>query len=153
MASLNKIFLIGNITRDVESITTPSGVMVGNFSIATNHTTYNKTTKEKKDTTEYHKIVCFGKTAEVVSRYFKKGDPIYIEGRVTYRQWEKDGVKQYRTEIVLTEFQFLKKRDSVSGYDIETEPSEPEIQYPETAEQFDGEPEVDLDIDPDEIPF
>jgi len=102
---LNKVQLYGNLTRDPEMKALPSGQQVATFSIATNRT-YKDKQGAKQEQVEYHNIVTFGRTAEVIGQYFKKGRPIYVEGRLQTRSWEKDGNKQYRTEIVLENFQF-----------------------------------------------
>jgi single-strand DNA-binding protein len=102
---LNKALLYGNLTRDPELRALPSGQQVATFSIATNRTFKNKEGAQQ-DQTEYHNIVAFGRTAEVIGQYLKKGRPIYLEGRIQTRSWEADGKKNYRTEIVVDSFQF-----------------------------------------------
>src|SRR3989338_6930627 len=104
---LNKVFLYGNLTRDPELKALPSGSQVANFGIATNRTFKDKN-GQKQETTEFHNIVAFGRTAEVIAQYCKKGRPIFVEGRIQTRSWEgkEDGKKQYRTEIIVDNFQF-----------------------------------------------
>lgn len=102
---LNKVQLYGNLTRDPEMRALPSGQQVANFSIATNRT-YKDKDGQKKEQVEYHNVVAFGRTAEVIGQYMKKGRPLFVEGRLQTRSWEKDGAKQYRTEVVLETFQF-----------------------------------------------
>lgn len=103
---LNKVFLYGNLTRDPELKALPGGGQVANFSIATNRT-YKDKNGAKQESTDYHNVVAFGRTAEVIAQYCKKGRPLFVEGRITTRSWEdKDGKKQYRTEVVMETFQF-----------------------------------------------
>jgi single stranded DNA-binding protein (ssb) len=102
---LNKVMLYGNLTRDPELRAIPSGQQVASFGIATNRTFKNKE-GQQQDQTEFHNIVAFGRTAEVMGQYLKKGRPVFIEGRIQTRSWDKDGAKQYRTEIVVDSFQF-----------------------------------------------
>ena len=104
---LNKILLYGNLTRDPELKALPSGSKVAEFGIATNRT-YKDKEGNKKEEVDFHNIVSFGRTAEVIAQYLKKGRPIFVEGRIRTRSWEaKDGTgKRYKTEIVLENFQF-----------------------------------------------
>ena len=98
--NLNKVMLIGNLTRDPELKTTPSGDSVASFSIATNFTWKNKD-GQKQEKAEFHNIVAWRKLAEIIGQYLKKGSKIYIEGRLQTRNWEdQNGVKHYRTEII-----------------------------------------------------
>lgn len=104
---LNKCQIFGNLTRDVELKALPSGSAVAAFGVATNRTWKDKD-GTKKESAEFHNCVAFGRTAEVIAQYMKKGKPIYIEGRIQTRSWEdKDGgAKHYRTEVVVETFQF-----------------------------------------------
>lgn len=102
---LNQALLYGNLTRDPEVRALPSGQQVATFSIATNRTFKNKE-GQQQDQTEYHNIVAFGRQAEVIGQYMKKGRPIFVQGRIQTRSWEADGKKNYRTEIVVDNFQF-----------------------------------------------
>lgn len=102
---LNKVLLYGNLTRDPEIRALPSGQQVASFSIATNRT-YKDKNGQKQDAVEYHNVVAFGRLADLIGQYMKKGRPIYVEGRIQTRSWEKDGEKKYRTEIVVENFQF-----------------------------------------------
>ena len=97
--SLNKVMLIGNLGRDPEVRYLPSGQAVANFSIATNDR-YQDKEGNWKDRAEWHRIVMFGKLAEIVGQYLNKGSRIYVEGRLQTRDWEKDGQKRSTTEIV-----------------------------------------------------
>ncbi len=104
---LNKVLLYGNLTRDPELRALPSGQQVASFAIATNRTYKNKE-GQKQDAVEYHNIVAFGRQAEVIGQYLKKGRPVYIEGRIQTRSWDDktSGEKKYRTEVVIENFQF-----------------------------------------------
>ena len=103
---LNKVFLIGNLTRDPEIKAIPSGTKVASLSMATNRT-WKDAQGKRQDSTEYHNVVAFGKQAETLAQYCKKGSSLYVEGRIQTRSWDaQDGQKKYRTEIVLEGFQF-----------------------------------------------
>ncbi len=107
MASVNKAILVGNLGRDPELRYTPNGQAVTNFSLATNES-YTDKSGERVERTEWHRIVAWGKTAELCSQYLSKGRPVYIEGRLQTREWEdKEGVKRQTTEIVANTVQFL----------------------------------------------
>lgn len=119
MAGLNKVMLIGNLGRDPEIRYTQGGMAVVNFSIATSEQWNDKTSGERQERTEWHRIVVFGKQAEICEKYLSKGSSIYVEGRLQTRSWEKDGQTQYTTEIVASNFQFLGGRgggDQGGGY-------------------------------------
>ncbi len=107
---INKAIVVGNLTRDPELKSLPSGQKVCSFSVATNRTWKNPQ-GEKQEAVDYHNIACFGKQAEVVAQWMKKGSQIYVEGRMTTRSWDdKDsGKKMYRTEIIAENVQFGSK--------------------------------------------
>ena len=104
---LNKVLLYGNLTRDPEVRALPSGQQVASFALATNRT-YKDKNGAKQEVSEFHNVVAFGKQAEVIAQYLKKGRPVYIEGRIQNRSWDDktSGEKKYRTEIVVENFQF-----------------------------------------------
>lgn len=103
---LNKVFLIGNLTRDPELKALPTGTKVASISLATNRT-WKDAQGMKKESVEYHNVVAFARQAEVLAQYCKKGSSLYIEGRIQTRSWDAtDGTKKYRTEIILENFQF-----------------------------------------------
>ncbi|HEY0948461.1 MAG TPA: single-stranded DNA-binding protein [Candidatus Paceibacterota bacterium] len=151
---LNKVLLYGNLTRDPELKALPSGQQVASFGLATNRSFKNREGQQQEQT-EFHNIVAFGRTAEVMGQYLKKGRPIYIEGRIQTRSWDKDGAKQYRTEIIVDSFQFGAQGGgdgSRGGYQAaapaaaSAAPAAPadmgaDIQYP------------DEEINPEDIPF
>lgn len=135
MAGVNKVILIGNLGRDPEMRYFPDGTAVANFSIATSEEWKDKDTGEKKERTEWHRIVTFRKLAEICGKYLSKGRQVYIEGKLQTRSWEKDGVTRYTTEIVANEMRMLGGRDSsdnnrsaVNDYG-QSAPQEP---FPET---------------------
>ena len=102
---LNKAMVYGNLTRDPEMKALPSGMQVCSFSLATNRV-YNDRDGKRQESTDYHNIVVFGKQAENCAKYLTKGSSTYVEGRMQTRSWEKDGQKQYRTEVVADRVQF-----------------------------------------------
>lgn len=102
---LNKVLLYGNLTRDPELRALPSGMNVVNFSIATNRVFRDRDGK-KQEQTDFHNVVVFGRQADTVNQYLKKGNGVFVEGRLQTRSWEKDGQKMYRTEVVADRVQF-----------------------------------------------
>ena len=122
MYNLNKAYVEGNLTRDPEMKTLPSGINVTNMSVATNHKR-----KDKEDIIEYHNVIVFGKQAESVAKYLTKGCSALVVGRIQTRSWEKDGVKQYRTEIVADDVTFGAKpqKQTVRDTDVEYPQEEP----------------------------
>jgi len=141
---LNKVFILGNITRDPELKQIPNGNSVCNFSVATNKT-YTDKSGEKKQLVEYHNIVIYGKTAENTAKYMKKGSQILIEGRMQTRSWEKDGVKRYSTEVIADQVQFGNSPKDGAERPVRENKEESQvddaIEYPET------------DINLEDIPF
>jgi len=106
MAGLNKVFILGNLGRDPEVRSLPNGTTVCTFSIATSETWKDKT-GEKHEKTEWHRIVTFNKLADLCGEYLAKGRQVFVEGKLQTREWERDGVKQYTTEIVASEVRFI----------------------------------------------
>lgn len=106
--------IYGNLTRDPEMKALPSGMQVCSFSVATNRT-YNDRDGKRQEAVEYHNVTSFGKQAEVIAKYLTKGSPVYVEGRLQTNSWEKDGVKHYRTEIIVDKFEFGPKGGSSNG--------------------------------------
>ena len=114
-AGVNKVILIGNLGRDPELRYTQQGTAVANFTLATNETWTSREGK-REERTEWHRIVAWGKTAELCSQYLAKGRNVYIEGRIQTREWEnKEGQKQKTTEIVAQTVQFLGGRGGEGG--------------------------------------
>jgi single-strand DNA-binding protein len=112
--NLNKAQLIGRVTNDPETKALPSGMSVSKFGLATNHT-YKTKEGEKKETTQFHNCIAFGKLADIISQWLKKGQEIYVDGRIEYRSWDKkDGGKGYITEIIIENFQMGVKARGVN---------------------------------------
>lgn len=107
MAGINKVILVGNLGRDPEVSYTPSGTAVAKFSIATSENWKDKETGEKKEKTEWHRITAFGRLGEICGEYLSKGKQIYIEGKLQYGSYEKDGVTRYTTDIIASQMQML----------------------------------------------
>lgn len=113
MASVNKVILVGNLGSDPESRYMPNGDAVCNIRIATTESWKDKASGDKKELTEWHRVVFYRRLAEIAGQYLKKGSAVYIEGRIRTRKWQnKEGVDQYTTEIEATEMQMLGKRDA-----------------------------------------
>lgn len=118
---LNKVFVLGNLTADPEIKTLPSGQSVANFRIATNRVFYNKD-KEKQEQVEFHSVVAFGRTAEIIQQYLQKGSMLLIEGRLQTRSWEDSaGNKKYRTEIITEKMQMGPKRSQPTVFNKKEE--------------------------------
>ena len=150
---LNKAIVFGNLTRDPESRSLPTGTAVTSFSVATNRTWKDKNGAKQEDV-QYHNIVTFARQAELCAQYLRKGSSVLVEGRMQTRNWDApDGTKKYRTEIVADSIQFGPRPGGGGGERgtggvpthasvSQESPKEPEvIQYPQE------------DINPDDIPF
>ena len=142
---LNKAFIIGNLVRDPELRSLPSGIQVCSFSAATNRVWKNQQ-GEKQEAVEYHNIVVFGRQAETSAQYLKKGDNVLVEGRLQTRSWESEGVKKYRTEIVADRVQFGAKGRG-GGVGGAAAPAEGKASKEETIDYPEEE------INPEDIPF
>lgn len=114
---LNKAILIGRLGRDPEIRYTQDGRAVANFTIATNEEWKDRNTGEKKERTEWHRIVAFGKLGEICGEYLSKGKLIYLEGRLQTRSYEQEGVTKYTTEIVASDMQMLDSKNSAQDTD------------------------------------
>jgi single-strand DNA-binding protein len=110
MASVNKVILVGNLGRDPEISYTPSGMAITKFSVATSDERKDKTTGERKERTEWHRITAFGKLAEICGQYLTKGKQVYIEGRIQTSSYEKDGVTRYSVDIIASDMKMLGSR-------------------------------------------
>jgi single-strand DNA-binding protein len=114
MASVNKVILIGNLGRDPETRVFPDGGSICNVTIATSRQWKDKTSGEKQEETEWHRVVFRDRLAEIAGEYLKKGRPVYVEGRLKTRKYtDKDGVEKYATEVVATEMQLLGSREGM----------------------------------------
>lgn len=113
---LNKALIIGNLTRDPEVKSLPSGIQVATLSIATNRV-WNDKNGAKQEAVDYHNVVAFGRQAEIIGQYLKKGSSVLVEGRMQTRSWDaQDGTKKYRTEVVADRIQFGPRREGSGGY-------------------------------------
>lgn len=146
---LNKVMLIGNLTRDPELRALPGGSKVCSFSIATNRVWKDKN-GARQESADYHNIVVFGRQAETVAQYMKKGSSILVEGRLQTRSWDDktSGEKKYRTEIVADRTQFGPKSGSGGGSVGSTAPAQSS-----TNEEVDSIEYPEDDINPEDIPF
>jgi single-strand DNA-binding protein len=116
MASVNKVIIVGNLGRDPETRYMPSGDALTSITVATTDSWKDKTTGEKKEQTEWHRISFFGKLAEIAGQYLKKGSQVYIEGSLRTRKYtDKDGVEKYSTEIKAETMQMLGRRQGMGG--------------------------------------
>jgi single-strand DNA-binding protein len=115
MASVNKVILVGNLGADPEVRYLPSGDALANIRLATTDRYKDKTSGEMKEATEWHRVVFFGRLAEIVNEYLKKGSSVYLEGRIRTRKWQaQDGTDRYSTEIVAEQMQMLGGRGGAS---------------------------------------
>ncbi len=143
--NLNKVFIIGNLTRDPELRALPSGTSVVSFGVATNRVWKDKNGAKQEDV-QFHNVVVFGRQAEIVNQYLSKGSLVLVEGRIQTRSWEgKDGGKQYRTEIVAERIQFGPKSGQGGGT-FSAKPATMKEDLPAI--------EIDeTDIKPEDLPF
>ena len=131
---INKVILVGNLGREPDVKFTGDGKAIANLAVATSESWTDKTTGQKVEKTEWHRVVIFGRLADIAQKYLHKGSKVYIEGQLRTRKWDKNGVDQYTTEVVLSGFNStLQMLNKVTG--------EPQ-----------GEPEIgDLDVAPEKI--
>jgi single-strand DNA-binding protein len=113
--SVNKVTLIGILGRDPEIRYMPNGNAVANITIATDESYNDKQTGQKVEQTEWHRLVAYGKLAEIIQQYLKKGSRAYFEGKLRTREWEKDGVKRYTTEIITNDMMMLDRAGDGMG--------------------------------------
>ncbi len=116
MASVNKVIIVGNLGRDPEIRYMPSGDAIANIAVATSYRSKDRNTGEQKELTEWHRISFFGRLAEIVGQYLKKGSSVYVEGRLQTRKYtDKDGVEKYATDIIAEQMQMLGGRQGMGG--------------------------------------
>lgn len=133
MASVNKTIILGNVGQDPEIRYTPNGDAVCNLSIATSRQWKDKN-GDKQEETEWHRVAFYGKVCEVIGRYVKKGNPLYVEGRLKTRKWkDKDGVERYTTEIISESMQLLGGKQ-----EQESRPAPARAKKPDTGTGFDS---------------
>ncbi len=152
---INKAMIFGNLTRDPELRSLPSGGQVASFSVATNRV-FKKQDGSKQESTDYHNVVVFGRQAETTSQYLKKGNSVYVEGRIQTRTWDSpDKGKQYRTEIIAERVQFGPRAGGSTGggeggY---SGSRQNDAEAPQQAPKDDAIDYPQEDINPDDIPF
>jgi len=147
---VNKVILIGNLGNDPEVRYTPNGYGIANVSIATSSSWRDKQSGELQERTEWHRVVFFGKLAEIVGEYLKKGAKIYVEGSLRTRKWQdKNGVDRYTTEIIADEMNMLDSRGAGANIPHEKMTNHPPV---ENHEVPNSTPSLDEPMD-DDIPF
>lgn len=146
--SFNQAIIMGNLTRDPELRSTPSGQQVASFAVATNRT-WQDASGERKEAVEYHEIVAWGKLGELASQYLAKGRKVMVIGRLQTQSWEKDGIKRSRTEIVASDINFLDSRgDAPTGDSAPSAPA-PSKSNDVVIQDLDASQNINLD----DIPF
>lgn len=162
MANYNKVMLMGNLTRDVEMRFTPSGMALGKFGLAVNRKFRDSKTNEMREEVTFVDVEAWGKTAETISQYLRKGQPIFIEGRLKYDQWEdkQTGQKRSRLLVVADRFQFIGAPPGQGGAPRPAQAARPASQRPaaQAPDQVqeaapDSGPPEDLEIPEENIPF
>ncbi|MET1078995.1 MAG: single-stranded DNA-binding protein [Pseudomonas sp.] len=162
---VNKVILIGNVGGDPETRYLPNGNAVTNVTLATTDSWKDKQTGQQQERTEWHRVAFFGKVAEIAGEYLRKGSQVYIEGRLQTREWEKDGVKRYTTEIVVDlggTMQLLGGRGGDDSAPRQSAPRQqpqrdqqqaPRESRPAPQQQPAAQPAPDYDSFDDDIPF
>jgi single-strand DNA-binding protein len=175
---LNKVMIIGNLTRDPELRYTPNGQAVVSFGVATNRRWNDQTTGERREMTEFHNVVAWGKLAEICNQFLKKGKKVYVEGRLQTRSWEgQDGVRRTRTEIIASDMRMLGRKEEVEEEveeggteevpeevleessseekkeELEQKPEKPEVKEAPGTKEKTQESSEGEEIDPEDIPF
>tara|TARA_B100001971_G_scaffold91031_1_gene83987 strand:- start:55884 stop:56339 length:456 start_codon:yes stop_codon:yes gene_type:complete len=150
--SVNKVIILGRLGQDPELKYTPSGAAVCNFSLATSETWNDKASGQKQEKTEWHRIVVWGKLAELCNQYLSKGRQAFVEGKIQTRSWEdKDGNKRYTTEISAQTVQFIGGQAGASNYDMQSNDANMN-QAPSSSNQ-DYNVSTDANFASDDIPF
>ena len=156
---VNKVILVGTCGQDPETRYLPSGNAVTNLSLATSEQWTDKQTGQKVEKTEWHRVALFGKVAEIAGEYLRKGSQVYIEGKLQTREWEKDGIKRYTTEIIVDmqgTMQLLGGRpsgDDAAPRQARPAPQREPQQQARPAPQPAAQPAPDYDSFDDDIPF
>ncbi len=149
--TLNKVMLIGHTGDDVKMHYFEGGGSIGRFPLATNETYTNRTTGERVNNTEWHNIVVRNKGAEICEKYLKKGDKVYIEGRLKTRKWQDEkGMDRYSTEIQCTDFTFLTPKNEGSGMPQDNAPNQQQSGQTPAQQQHVQQPNTE---DNDDLPF
>jgi single-strand DNA-binding protein len=153
--SVNKVILLGNVGKDPEIRSTPGGTMVANFTLATSDR-QRDAQGNWQDHTEWHNVVAFSRTAEIIRDYVKKGSKLYIEGRIQTRSWDdkESGQKRYRTEIIISDLSLLSARDEGAGaYSRATAPASSSANFDQRAPAGQDDLAQTTGISDDDIPF
>ncbi len=147
MAGVNKVILVGNLGNDPETRYTADGKAISNITVATSETWKDKTSGEKKEKTEWHRVAFFGRLAEIVGQYLRKGAKVYVEGKLETKKWQaKDGSDRYTTSIIANELQMLDSRGDKPQSNAST--AQPQSNTPPPSVPQGGVEDFD-----DDIPF
>ena len=149
MAGVNKVIILGRLGADPELRSSPSGVTTCNLSIATSINWTDKNSGDKKEKTEWHRVVFFGRPAEVIDQYMKKGQQLYVEGRLETSKYEKDGIERFSTNIIGESFNFI----SGSSTQMDDSTHNEFNQTPSQNENMSSENNSKKDDFDDDIPF
>ena len=149
MAGVNKVIILGRLGADPELRSSPSGVTTCNLSIATSFNWTDKNSGDKKEKTEWHRVVFFGRPAEVIDQYMKKGQQLYVEGRLETSKYEKDGIERFSTNIIGESFNFI----SGSSTQMDDSTHNEFNQTPSQNENMSSESNSKKDDFDDDIPF
>jgi len=166
---INKVILIGNLGGDPDTRFLPNGNAVTNITLATSDSWRDRQTGQMQERTEWHRVTFFGKIAEIAGQYLRKGSKVYVEGRLQTREWEKDGIKRYTTEVIVDMGGTMQMLDSRGGggerapFAGGQQASQPQSQQPAQqpqqqqrpapSVQHDAQPAADYDSFDDDIPF
>jgi single-strand DNA-binding protein len=150
MASVNKVILVGNLGRDPETRYSADGAAIANVSVATTRR-YKDAAGQQQEETEWHRVVFFGRLAEIAGEYLRKGRPVYVEGRLRTRKWtDKEGIEKYTTEIVAENMQMLGSREGMGAGEADDAPVAPR---PAAARPSASRPAPNIAEMDDDIPF
>ena len=149
MAGVNKVIILGRLGADPELRSSPSGVTTCNLSIATSINWTDKNSGDKKEKTEWHRVVFFGRPAEVIDQYMKKGQQLYVEGRIETNKYEKDGIERFATNIIGESFNFISGGSAQINDSTQNEFN----QTPSQNENMSSESNSKKDDFDDDIPF
>jgi single-strand DNA-binding protein len=154
MASVNKVLLIGNLGRDPETRYMPNGEAVTNITVATSETWKDKTSGEKQEKTEWHRVTFYRRLAEIAGEYLKKGSQVYIEGRLETRKWQdKEGKDRYTTEVIADRMQMLGSRSGQGDPSAREAPADREAPAEREGKPAAKKPAGKFDDLDDDIPF
>jgi single-strand DNA-binding protein len=154
MPSVNKVILVGNLGKDPDVRYLPDGGAVVNLALATSSSWKDKNTGEKREETEWHRVVIYGRLAEIAGEYCKKGRSVYIEGRLKTRKWQdQSGVDKYTTEIIADQMQLLGGRDGVESTERQEQPRQSSATNRQQAQQAQRTAPQNVADLQDDIPF